>query len=262
MNIPFFKYQGTGNDFVIIDDRGLTFPSSDQNVVERLCHRRYGIGADGLILLQEDSNGLRMKYYNSDGRESTMCGNGGRCFSAVLVRMGMAQVNKETTFQAIDGLHHTLVYDDGNVKLKMIDVPLPEQLGEEHFFINTGSPHQVILVNDIDSIEIEKAALPYRHAQRFTADGGTNVNFVEIHNNGGLRIRTFERGVEAETYSCGTGAVAAAVCAATQMGGQHSLSLDTKGGILKVDFNQHDTGFSNIFLTGPATFVFEGQINF
>jgi len=259
MLLPFYKYQGTGNDFVIIDDREQTFPVS-QALVARLCDRRFGIGADGLMLLQNHPQcDFRMVYFNADGNPSSMCGNGGRC----LVRFGhdLNIFGQQTTFEAVDGLHEAYV-QNRLVYLKMNDVRYVQR--EPDFdFLNTGSPHYVTFVKNVEAMtqaDIVQQGRAIRYNDYFAPKGGTNVNFVEVLPDKSLFVRTYERGVEDETYSCGTGVTACALAAHFRQSGS-PVQIRTKGGDLEVSFCQiGEHEFTDIYLIGPAEKVFEGQI--
>lgn len=255
--MTFQKYQGTGNDFVMIDDRAQTFPVADQALVARLCHRHFGIGADGLILLQTNPDGLlRMVYFNADGAEGSMCGNGGRCFVRFAHDLGL--FDNHVRFIAVDGMHEAQV-QGVDIQLLMSDVA-----GIEHHaalsFLNTGSPHVVQFENDVDSLDVVAVGRPLRYADQF-APGGTNINFVQTLPDQTLFVRTYERGVEDETYSCGTGVTAAALVAHRQLGLTSPVAIRTLGGNLRVAFNaQPDGRFNSIYLVGPAQRVFGGEV--
>ncbi len=254
----FYKYQGTGNDFVIIDNRDLKFDRKNNALVAKLCDRRFGIGADGLMLLQSKPGfDFEMVYYNSDGNESSMCGNGGRCIVEFSRALGL--VKDTANFIAIDGTH-TANVKPGFISLKMNDVNQVE-LNADFSFLNTGSPHYVSFVNDISNYNVFEEGKKIRNNARFKAEG-TNVNFAEKQYND-LFVRTFERGVEGETYSCGTGVTAAALVAAIKHVSttESHCSIKTLGGNLNVKFKKHaDNSFTDIWLEGPATFVFKGEI--
>lgn len=262
MIIEFDKYQGAGNDFVIIDNRSglLNEANFGREVIERFCDRRFGIGADGLALLQtHPSSDFEMLFYNSDGRPTTMCGNGGRCIVAFAHRHGIVQ-GSYTRFVAVDGLHEAHVENSPNlyIRLKMIDVPRIEQ-GEGYYYLNTGSPHYVCYVSDIDSLDVFIEGRRVRYGDRFRAEG-TNVNFVQQLPDR-LRVATYERGVEAETLACGTGVTAAAISTWLKVGGTPAYDIQTKGGALRVCFEPDGAGgVKNVWLEGPATFVFQGTI--
>lgn len=258
MTISFSKYQGTGNDFIIIDNRDLKFNRADNALVARLCDRRFGIGADGLMLLQSKIGyDFEMVYYNSDGNESSMCGNGGRCIVEFARTLGL--VKDKAHFLATDGEHEAVV-KPGFISLKMNNVSKVE-MNAAFSFLNTGSPHYVSFVNDVKNYNVFEEGKKIRNNERFS-EKGTNVNFVEKDLND-LFVRTYERGVEGETYSCGTGVTAAALVAALKnvSTGQDYCDVKTLGGNLKVKFKMHaDHSFTDIWLEGPATFVFNGEI--
>ena len=256
--IKFYKYHGTGNDFVLIDNRDENFDGSDEKLIAAICHRRFGVGADGLMLLEESRKGLfAMRYYNSDGREASMCGNGGRCIAAFAADLGVAPRGQYFSFTAVDGMHEALV-DDNRVTLKMTNVhKIRKEM--EGWFLDTGSPHFVLMVDDPYATDVFKEGRRWRNHERFAPEG-TNVNFVGPLNNGVVVMRTYERGVEDETWSCGTGAVASAIATHVnnnQVGNQFVMKVP--GGQLEVSFvPREDGGFENIWLKGPAQFVFEG----
>jgi diaminopimelate epimerase len=257
MEWSFRKYQGTGNDFIILHDPDMSFPSEDIAMIEHLCHRRFGIGADGLMLVRpEDGYDFRMVYFNADGRESTMCGNGGRCIAAFAHQLGLA--SEEGRFMAIDGPHEYQILKNGAVRLKMIDVESFQTDGED-IIMNTGSPHFVSMRKDVSAIDIVPEARAIRYNAIFAKEG-INVNFVE-ERDGQCTLRTYERGVEDETYSCGTGTVAAALALAIKNAWSNGpVLLNTKGGQLKVWFEKDGAVFRNIWLEGPAEHVFSGQV--
>lgn len=254
-SLRFFKYQGTGNDFVMIDNRTGVASHLSQENIEKICHRRWGIGADGLILIEnEDNYDFRMVYYNSDGRESSMCGNGGRCAVAFAHLLGM--FDKKCKFIAIDGAHKASIIEE-IVALEM-NVEGTLQKMEQGYFINTGSPHLVITCNGLAAIDVKLEGSKHRNHSDF-APGGTNVNFLEIEGEK-ISMRTYERGVEDETLSCGTGVVAASLVAAQLLNnGSHTLQMNTPGGTLQVSFEKEAKGYKNVVLTGPATYVFDGN---
>lgn len=256
--IPFSKYQGTGNDFILVDNRHPSYLTRrDTELIRLMCDRRFGIGADGLILLQNHADfDFEMIYFNADGNESTMCGNGGRCIAAFAKSLGI--VSDHCRFVAIDGPHEAIVQENAWVELKMSDVPDAEQ-GDGYFILNTGSPHYVIFVEDVSDINIVEGGQAIRYSDRFRKDG-INVNFVE-KSDAGLMVATYERGVEAETLSCGTGVTAAALAWHLNRPGNgiSEVPIITKGGSLKVRYvpDGHG-GFTDVWLCGPATNVFEG----
>jgi diaminopimelate epimerase len=257
MTFTFNKYQGTGNDFIIIDNRDSLFNPEDHKIINKLCDRRFGIGADGLILVSDHRDyDFEMKYFNSDGYLGSMCGNGGRCASHFSMMKGIAGKNQK--FLAADGVHEANASDD-IVHLKMGDV-IATEIIDGNYFINTGSPHYIIFRSDIDSIDVRVEGRLIRHSSAFKP-GGTNVNFVELSENG-ISVRTFERGVEDETLSCGTGVTASAIASLlTGHFDTRSVSVKTKGGELSVSATVTGKLISDIWLSGPATFVFEGKID-
>lgn len=261
MVFDFCKYHGTGNDFIMADNRNRKFRlSGDQ--IRRLCLRHFGIGADGLIYLNKSVTAdFSMEYFNADGKPGTMCGNGGRCIAAFAKMLGI--VDREARFEASDGIHHALILRTENgqstVKLKMKDVYGIREL-EDGFFVDTGSPHFIRFVDDVDQIDLLTVGKEIRWSKRF-APGGTNVNFVQVHGNL-LKIRSYERGVENITLSCGTGVVGAALAASYQgLIKGNSISVLTRGGELVVDFRPDKKQvYREVFLEGPAQYVFQGRI--
>lgn len=260
MKILFHKYHGTGNDFVIIDNRNLHWNPDPVNVAF-LCDRRLGIGADGLILLNEQPGyAFAMRYYNSDGKESTMCGNGGRCITAFAGKSGL--VGKDIKFVASDGEHLSRIIrqDESEmlITLKMKDVKIEAPV-EGHYFINTGSPHFILFREQVETMDIIEKAREIRYGKDFNEEG-TNVDFVEFQGDG-LFVRSYERGVEDETLSCGTGVTASALAAAMEKPGNPGLfRIRTRGGELKVSFKQDHDVFTDIWLEGPARHVYSGEI--
>jgi diaminopimelate epimerase len=237
MNISFFKYQGTGNDFVIIDNRdGNIVLSSEQ--IHKVCDRRFGIGADGLMLLNvKEGYDFEMKYYNADGNESSMCGNGGRCLTQFAFDMGIKR--EKYRFVAADGAHEKFHGDS---------------------ILNTGSPHFVKSVTDVMGMDVFKEGSEIRNSLEFATEG-INVNFVEQTDEDRITVRTYERGVENETLSCGTGVTASALVFAHNETGFNRIEIKTLGGDLAVEFDKNgDNGFENIRLCGPANFVYKGEI--
>jgi diaminopimelate epimerase len=266
-SIHFYKYQGTGNDFVLIDDRNENFAVQNQKLVAHLCHRRFGIGADGLMLLRKSADtDFRMVYFNADGRQSSMCGNGGRCIVAFARHLGL--IGSQTTFEAIDGLHEAQITEKNGevvVSLKMNDVVEIERT-QGGYFLNTGSPHFVQSVTNIRNYPVVDEGKKIRYSTPYVEKGGTNVNFVDVINENEIFVRTYERGVEDETYSCGTGVTAAAICSVLEnpTNDHHRrIRIQTLGGQLDVSIEQKDLQqniFTNIYLKGTATLVFEGTI--
>ncbi len=253
----FYKYQGTGNDFVLIDNRQQIFDKNDTKHVAFLCDRRFGVGADGLILLENHPEyDFKMVYYNADGNESSMCGNGGRCLVAFAKQLGV--ITNKAVFEAIDGLHHATIEGD-IVKLQMLDVDAIETY-ENHVFLNTGSPHHVQFENDIEDFDIKSKGAIIRYGPPYN-EAGSNVNFVKKLSDSTFRVRTYERGVEDETLSCGTGVTAVALAMHT-LGetDKNHVTLNVEGGKLEVSFNNENGIYNNVWLIGPATFVFKGSI--
>lgn len=267
MNLFFSKYQGTGNDFILIDNRKNTF-LADQNRIAALCHRRFGIGADGLMLLQNcEGFDFEMIYFNADGKTSSMCGNGGRCIVAFAERLGVVPKGAQNVrFLAIDGAHDAQIIGENTVALAMqnIDLQSIAQIDAQTYTLNTGSPHYVQLGADLATCDVMAEGRRIRNSPPF-AEGGINVNFVENQPNSDnlshIRMATYERGVEAPTFSCGTGATAAALVQHLHFGSPSPIHIATDGGDLSVKFRHEKNIFSDIWLIGAATFVFEGQIS-
>jgi diaminopimelate epimerase len=258
MQLEFCKYQGTGNDFVMIDNRLGTFPKEDTKFIAHLCNRRFGIGGDGLILLENDHKfDFKMVYYNSDGSQSTMCGNGGRCLVAFAKKINV--IGNSTTFNAVDGMHHATVDEDGIVSLQMIDV-LNIKKESDYTFLDTGSPHHVQLVEELENYDVKEQGAAIRYSELYGKQG-SNINFVKKIDATTFSLRTYERGVEDETLACGTGATAVAIAMnATGTTDATSIDLNVEGGKLVVSFDKKDNQYINVFLKGPAEFVFEGTI--
>ncbi|WP_457270748.1 diaminopimelate epimerase [Pedobacter sp. UYEF25] len=259
MNLSFYKYQGAGNDFVLIDNRNGAIKILDKEQVNRICDRRFGIGADGLMLLNAHNEyDFEMKYYNADGNLGSMCGNGGRCIVAFANNLGMIQ--DETTFLAVDGPHYAkIAAEEDWVNLQMIDVETITQI-ENAFVVNTGSPHYVIVQNHLENFDVYTAGKTIRNSPMFISNG-INVNFVEEKEDGYF-VRTYERGVEDETFACGTGVTAVALAMAklkNQMG-QQNTNITALGGSLEIEFNYDGERFTDVFLCGPAKVVFQGKI--
>lgn len=255
MRIPFVKYQGTGNDFIIIDAREIA-PVLD---VAKLCHRHFGIGADGLMLLKNHPEyDFEMVYYNSDGNLSTMCGNGGRCLSHFAHQLGIG--NGELRFIAVDGPHEAKITDNW-VALGMIDVPNWDARNQDLVVVHTGSPHYVQFMEQaVEEVNLIEFARSIRYNDEFGKEG-INVNIVNLLPDGSLKMRTYERGVEDETLSCGTGVTAAALSAhITGRVTGHSVAVHTAGGDLSVQFSAAPAGYTQVVLSGPAEAVFQGFI--
>jgi diaminopimelate epimerase len=258
MKFSFYKYQGTGNDFVILDNRNQQYSAITTEQVKSLCNRRFGIGADGLMMLNlKESYDFEMKYYNADGRESSMCGNGGRCLVKFAYHMG---IHKNTYhFIAIDGAHNAEIDDDGIVSLEMQDVNNIRNYNGD-FILNTGSPHYVKMVKDVMNLDVFEKGRAIRYNNEFTKEG-INVNFVEQKSDHEIIVRSYERGVEDETWSCGTGVTAAALVSYHNENGYNDVTVFTKGGKLVVEYDRiTEDSYKNIFLCGPAEKVFEGDI--
>ncbi|MER3497601.1 MAG: diaminopimelate epimerase [Chitinophagaceae bacterium] len=258
MKIFFFKYQGTGNDFVILDNRNKQYNNLVASHIRHICDRKFGVGADGLMMLNEKPGyDFEMRYFNSDGRESSMCGNGGRCMIRFAYHLG---IHKNVyRFMAIDGEHEGEIDTDGTVSLKMKDV---DKISKFHgdLILNTGSPHYVKMVNDVMNLDVYKKGRDIRYSKEFEAEG-INVNFVQQIEEDKIIVRTYERGVEDETLSCGTGVTAAALVCYHNENGFNDVQVKTLGGSLSVEFDRVDEDkFTNIWLCGPAEKVFEGTI--
>jgi len=255
--ISFYKYHGAGNDCICIDNRaGQFLKKEEQKLIARLCHRNFGIGADGLILLEKHpAYDFEMIYYNADGARGSMCGNGGRCAVAFAHFLGI--VKKQALFLAVDGPHPAVVERADWIQLKMNDVNDIEA-NTAFYFLDTGSPHYVTYVDDLATTDIISRGRSIRYNERFAKEG-TNVNFIQS-NGTALEIATYERGVENETLACGTGITAAAIVHHLQAGAPSPVAIKAKGGELSVSFEAKSGQFSNIWLNGPAVKVFEGQI--
>lgn len=260
MEISFYKYQGTGNDFVMIDNRQPLLSEWNESLVSHLCDRRFGIGADGLILLQNHPDyDFQMVYFNADGRKGSMCGNGGRCVVAFAKYLGV--VDQSCNFLAVDGPHEAKIRPDAWVELKMSEVNEVEK-GTDYYYLNTGSPHYVQFVENVENWDVVGNGKAIRYSDRFKAQG-TNVNFVQ-NTDDGIAVATYERGVEDETLSCGTGVTAAAMAYHQQLGtgeSSRTVKVATKGGQLEVRFAQKGNSFTEVWLCGPAQQVFLGKIH-
>ncbi len=255
MTIPFSKYQGTGNDFIIIDNRKSIFFKNNTKLIAHMCDRKFGIGADGLMLLENHpSADFRMIYYNADGNESSMCGNGGRCLVAFAKALSI--IDDSCTFEAIDGMHEATIEGE-TVYLKMQDVvSIDEQ--SSYSFLNTGSPHHVTWSDNVAAINIKSEGAAIRYSDLYK-EAGSNVNFVEQLDASHFKVRTYERGVEDETLSCGTGVTAVAIAAFNKgKTTANTIVMDVEGGILSVKFEKNNKGYTNIYLIGPASQVFKG----
>jgi len=257
MSIKFYKYQGTGNDFVLIDNRNQFFKNNTK-LVKYLCDRKFGIGADGLILLEyseDPEDDFKMVYFNADGNQSSMCGNGGRCIVRFAKFLGI--IAEKATFTAIDGKHLATVEKD-KINLKMQDVAEVNTIGND-YFLDSGSPHHIVFNENISALNVKEKGSAIRNNETYKKQG-VNVNFVEAEN-GYFKVRTFERGVEDETLSCGTGVTAVAIAA--EKAGKtkgNSVKVKTLGGDLEISFQKDKNKYVEVWLSGPAKMVFEGTI--
>ncbi|GGD90849.1 diaminopimelate epimerase [Planktosalinus lacus] len=255
MQFTFYKYQGTGNDFVLIDNRQLLFPKNDTKLISTLCDRKFGIGADGLILLENHPDlDFKMVYFNADGNQSSMCGNGGRCLVHFANFLGIIQ--NKATFEAIDGVHEASL-KEGMVSLKMNSVSEIQQK-KDFTFLDTGSPHHVVVCQNLSEFDVHQEGAKLRYD--FYGREGANINFVEPKSDSIFSVRTYERGVEAETLSCGTGVTAVAIAMHSKgMTQSNKITLQTPGGELTVTFEKVGTVYKNVCLIGPAVMVFKGE---
>jgi diaminopimelate epimerase len=258
MNVQFYKYQGTGNDFIILDNRDEKYNNIDVSQIQQLCNRRFGIGADGLMLLNLiDGYDFKMQYHNADGRESSMCGNGGRCLVQFAHDIGLKKSSYK--FIAIDGEHEASFEDNGWVRLKMKDVKGTTTYNTD-IVLDTGSPHYIKFVDDVKDYPVVDEGRQIRYSEKFSP-GGLNVNFVQLANDK-ILVRTYERGVEDETLSCGTGVTACALVCGKINNGFNRNNVETLGGNLAVEFTKiKEDEFENIWLCGPATFVYRGEVD-
>jgi diaminopimelate epimerase len=257
MTINFHKYQGTGNDFIILDNRNGQYPALKSELVANLCDRRFGIGADGLMLLNNrEGYDFEMKYYNADGNQGSMCGNGGRCMVKFAYHLGIHRSTYH--FLAADGVHEAEIDGEGTVSLKMKDVDKVSEVNG-NFILDTGSPHYVKFVADVMDYDVVGEGTTVRYSPVFEKEG-INVNFVEQKKTDEIIVRTYERGVEDETFSCGTGVTASALVCYHNEVGYNDVTVVTRGGRLVVKFDRSDNNvFTNIWLCGPAEKTFEGK---
>jgi diaminopimelate epimerase len=257
MKVKFYKYQGAGNDFILIDNREQISQELTVQHIKKMCDRHFGIGADGLMLLNEKEGfDFEMIYFNADGNEGSMCGNGGRCIVQFASNVGIKK--NEYTFSAIDGVHKAEIDLDKKVSLQMKDVSGVD-FSLDHYVLNTGSPHYVRFVSSAEDVNVFSEGHKIRNSKEF-AEKGINVNFVQTLDDDHIFVRTYERGVENETLSCGTGVTASALMAAHNDNGFNHVDVKTKGGNLSVEFDKiSDSEFKDIWLSGPATFVFSGE---
>jgi diaminopimelate epimerase len=255
-SIEFYKYQGTGNDFVVVDNRSQELDRTDKSIAKKLCDRKFGVGSDGLILIENhDEFDFEMVFFNPDGSQS-MCGNGSRC--AVKFAQFLGVIKDKTTFVSTDGVHEATI-DGDIVRLSMQDVAKSDiNTFPEHFTIHTGSPHYVIFASNIKDKDVKEEGANIRYSDEFMREG-INVNFVEKQSVNKISVRTYERGVENETLSCGTGVTACAI-AHVLHGGISPVEIETLGGQLSVEFELVEGAAKNVWLTGPAKNVFKGEI--
>lgn len=258
MQITFYKYQATGNDFIIIDNRSNLFDKNNTKLIEKLCDRRFGIGADGLILIELEKNcDFKMIYFNSDGHQSTMCGNGGRCVVAFAKKIDL--IKSEAFFLAIDGHHHAKI-EGSFIELKMKNVTELKKIGDD-YLLDTGSPHYVSFKSNVSEIDVNTAGAQIRNRKIFK-ENGVNVNFVEQKSENNFFVRTYERGVESETLSCGTGATAVAIAMhVSKKTSMNKIIINTQGGVLRVNFSINKSHYTDVWLCGPAKYVYQGTLN-
>lgn len=261
--IKFYKFHGAGNDFILVDNRkGVTF---SEEWIAKICHRRLGIGADGFITLSEPTlteSSFSMQYYNSDGKLASLCGNGSRCITAFAYYLGISDTH--IRFEAFDGIHTARIIEQKSATEWEIEIEMrlnsAVQIFEDGYFLDTGSPHFVQFVKNVEEIDVYERGKRLRHDSRFP--NGCNVNFVEIRNSG-IFVRTYERGVEDETLSCGTGVTASAIAYAIKQSftnGNFEVPVLTKGGDFSIQFTYRNENFSKIKLIGPVTLAFYGEI--
>ena len=254
MNLTFYKYQGTGNDFVMIDNRAEIFPKENTDMISHITDRHFGIGADGIILIENDEDfNFKMIYFNADGSQ-TFCGNGARCAVAFAKQLDI--IKEKTTFLAVDGPHFAEI-ENGIISLQMIDVT-EIQVNENSVFMYTGTQHHVEIVAELNEYPVYKNGKKIRDSYQYP---GSNVNFVQQIDAAAFRVRTYEKGVEDETLACGTGVTAVAIAMhKTNKTKSNLVSLQVEGGILEVSFTEEKGTYKNVFLKGPAKFVFKGNI--
>ena len=259
MNFQFEKYQGAGNDFIILDDREDSFPDQDHSLIQKLCDRHFGIGADGLILLRDSSRSdFKMLYFNANGHPSSLCGNGSRCVFAFAKKHKI--VSNQGTFETSDGTHKGSITPDDLICIEMGDV-LKIEKRDMAIFMDTGSPHHIEFVDEVSAVDVKVQGAAIRYGAPYF-EAGSNANFVEKVNENEFNIRTYERGVEDETLACGTGAVAAAIAVHfSELTPLNVVKINALGGRLQVSFTPDSGQYKNIQLTGPAVFVFSGNLN-
>ncbi|OIQ29899.1 MAG: diaminopimelate epimerase [Crocinitomix sp. MedPE-SWsnd] len=255
--IEFFKYHGAGNDFIMIDNRDSVFQGNKIDLAKKVCSRRFGVGSDGLIFIENwESGDFEMDFYNPDGSQS-FCGNGSRCAVAFAIKLGI--VSKHALFLAIDGEHNAKI-EENTISISMSDLHLFEK-NDDHYVIHTGSPHYISFHMNIEELDLLDFAHGIRYSQKYLKEG-INVNVIEEITDRKIGIRTYERGVEAETLACGTGATAAALAFAIENSLESGrIEVKAKGGDLSVDFNKAEEAYEEIWLNGPAVEVFKGVFN-
>ena len=256
MTVEFYKYHGTGNDFVLIDNRSLFFDKNNTELISKICSRHFGVGADGLILLENDNlYDFKMIYFNSDGKQTSMCGNGGRCIISFAKKLNI--IDDKANFMAIDGIHEGII-NNNLIKIKMNTVSEIQNINTG-FLLDTGSPHFVKFCDSIDNINVFEFGRELRNNKEISEDG-VNINFTEVIDNSSIKVRTYERGVENETLSCGTGVIASALSAYKKgLVDTNRIKINTLGGELFVSFELNNI-YKNIWLEGPAIEVYKGQI--
>lgn len=267
--IKFTKMEAAGNDFIVIDNREKNLPPKESDMAKELCQRRFSIGADGLLLLENSSQGndFRMRIFNSDGSEAEMCGNGARCLAQFARKKGID--GERLTFQTLAGQMEAEVHGEG-VSLKLSDptdiklhlhLRLDSNVYEVHY-LNTGVPHVVLLIENLEDVPVNELGRKLRYHREF-APRGANINFVKVENRHSLRLRTYERGVEKETLACGTGAVASAIVAfSLGLVAMPPLAMHTRGGeVLKIYFNLSSSQITDVYLEGKANFIYEGEVD-
>ncbi len=257
MRISFSKYQGAGNDFILIEDIDKAFPVENHKLIKKLCDRRFGIGADGLMLLRgSEEKDFTMLYFNANGYKGTMCGNGGRCLVAFAKACGYIDKENDIIFDAVDGEHRANILKDRIVSLKMKDVSEIQKMGQG-YCVDTGSTHHVEYVDKLVDMDVYRCGRTIRAHDMYSPEG-CNVNFLQVEANGSISIRTYERGVENETLACGTGSIAAAIVHHSRGNKNDKYILNAKGGTLTIKFDYSMGAYKNIWLEGPATFVYKG----
>ena len=256
MTVEFYKYHGTGNDFVLIDNRSLFFDKNNTELISKICSRHFGVGADGLILLENDNlYDFKMIYFNSDGKQTSMCGNGGRCIISFAKKLNID--DDKANFMAIDWIH-AVINNNNLIKIKMNTVSEIQNINTG-FLLDTGSPHFVKFCDSIDNINVFEFGRELRNNKEISEDG-VNINFTEVIDNSSIKVRTYERGVENETLSCGTGVIASALSAYKKgLVDTNRIKINTLGGELFVSFEFNNI-YKNIWLEGPAIEVYKGQI--